>query len=160
MKRVSKGAHRMKNWILCIGLITALTACAHQPSAYSKAAAGTETALIEATLMDYIDGTAKGQPDRLHRAFHPDFNLYAVRDDKSLRTWAGKEYVAGVKEGKTNSRQGKIISIDYEKDVAVAKVEILIPGSRLFTDYFLLAKYEDQWRIIHKSYTSRRVDEE
>jgi hypothetical protein len=30
---------------------------------------------ITETLMDYIEGTANGEPDRLRKAFHKDFNL-------------------------------------------------------------------------------------
>jgi CubicO group peptidase (beta-lactamase class C family) len=115
--------------------------------------AQTEVELITATLNDYIEGTANGQPERLHRAFHPDFNLYFVGND-SLRTWSGKEYISNIKEGAKNDRKGKIISINFEKDAAIAKIEIDIPSrKRLYTDYLLLLKYEGQWKIIHKSFT-------
>ncbi len=113
---------------------------------------------IEATLMDYIEGTANGQPERLQKAFHPDFNLYSVNQNDSLRIWKGQDYIAGIKVGQKNSRIGRIISIDFEKDVATAKAEILIPGWRAFIDYFLLVKYQGAWKIIHKSYTSRSVE--
>ena len=86
---------------------------------------------ITVTLMDYIEGTANGEPDRLKRAFHPDFNLYTVTIEDSLR----------IRTGEKSNRIGRIISIDYEKDAAIAKAEILIPNWRLFTDYFLLLKY-------------------
>lgn len=115
--------------------------------------AQTEIDLITATLNDYIEGTANGQPERLRRAFHPDFNLYFVGKD-SLRVWSGKDYISNIKEGAKNDRKGKIISIDFEKDAGIAKIEIDIPGrKRLYTDYLLLLKYEGQWKIIHKSFT-------
>ena len=112
---------------------------------------------ITRTLMLYIDGTANGEPDKLHDAFHPDFNLYSVTQEDSLRVWSGKDYIGGVKEGQKSNRIGRIISIDYEKDAAIAKAEILIPGWRVFTDYFLLVKYQGSWKIIHKSYTWREI---
>ncbi len=110
---------------------------------------------ITATLMDYIEGTGNGEPERLKRAFHPDFNLYTVTTKDSLRIRSGEKYIANVKEGKKTSRIGRIISIDYEKDAATAKAEIIIPNWRIFTDYFLLLKYEGSWKIVHKSYTWR-----
>jgi Putative lumazine-binding len=119
---------------------------AHSPS---------EMEQISATLMDYIEGTANGEPERLKRAFHPDFNLYTVTEQDSLRIRSGKEYVANVKEGEKSNRIGRIISIDYEKDAAIAKAEIVIPNWRIFTDYFLLLKYEGAWKIVQKSYTWR-----
>ena len=42
-----------------------------------------------------------------------------------------------------------------EKNAAMAKAEIAIPGWRIFTDYFLLLKYEGAWKIVQKSYTWR-----
>lgn len=110
---------------------------------------------IAETLMDYIEGTANGEPDRLRKAFHPDFNLYTVTAEDSLRIRSGEKYISNVKEGKKANRIGRIISIDYEKDAAIAKVEIVIPDWRIYTDYFLLLKYEDSWKIVHKSYTWR-----
>jgi hypothetical protein len=105
--------------------------------------------------MDYIDGTANGEPERLRKAFHPDFNLYTVTAEDSLRIRSGEAYIANVKEGEKANRIGRIISIDYEKDAAIAKAEIVIPNWRIFTDYFLLLKYEGTWKIVHKSYTWR-----
>jgi hypothetical protein len=108
---------------------------------------------ITATLMDYIEGTANGQPDRLKQAFHPDFNLYTVTESDSLRIISGAKYISNIKEGETANRIGRIIAIDYENNAAMAKAEIVVPGWRIFTDYFLLLKYEGSWKIVQKSYT-------
>ncbi len=110
---------------------------------------------IEETLMDYIEGTANGAPDRLTSAFHPDFNLYTVTEEDSLKIRSGEKYIANVKVGKKSNRIGRIISIDYENNAAMAKAEIVIPNWRVFTDYFLLLKYEGSWKIVQKSYTWR-----
>lgn len=112
---------------------------------------------ITETLMNYIDGTANGEPEKLRKAFHPDFNLYSVTKEDSLRIWSGEDYIGGIKEGEKSNRIGRIISIDFEKDAAIAKAEILIPDWRIFTDYFLLVKYEGSWKIVHKSYTWREI---
>ncbi len=114
--------------------------------------AQTDLELITTTLNDYIEGTANGKPDKLKKAFHPDFNLYTITSD-SLWIRSGREYISNVKKGEKNNRIGRIISIDYEKDTAIAKAEIIIPNWRIFTDYFLLLKYEGTWKIVHKSYT-------
>jgi len=116
-----------------------------------------EIAQITSTLMDYIEGSANGEPDRLRSAFHPDFNLYTVTTEDSLRIRSGEKYITNVKEGEKANRIGQIVSIDYEKDAAIAKAEILIPNWRVFIDYFLLLKYEGSWKIVHKSYTWREI---
>ncbi|MBB2950204.1 nuclear transport factor 2 family protein [Sphingobacterium sp. JUb56] len=112
----------------------------------------TDSEQVTATLLHYIEGTANGQPERLRKAFHPNFNLYTVAKD-FLWTRSGQEYIANIKVGEKVNRIGKIISIDIEKDAAIAKAEIVIPNVRRFTDYFLLLKYEGTWKIVHKSYS-------
>jgi hypothetical protein len=112
---------------------------------------------ITQTLLDYIEGTANGEPDKLRKAFHPDFNLYTITSEDSLRIRSGEKYISNVKEGEKSNRIGRIVSIDYEKDAAIAKAEILIPNWRIFTDYFLLLKYEGSWKIVHKSYTWKEI---
>lgn len=110
---------------------------------------------ITETLMHYIDGTANGQPERLKKAFHPNFNLYTVTEEGGLLTRSGEKYIGNFKEGRKSNRVGRIIAIDFEKDAATAKAEILFPNGRIYTDYFLLLKYEGSWKIVHKSYTFR-----
>jgi hypothetical protein len=110
---------------------------------------------ITETLTHYIEGTAIGDPDRLRMAFHPDFNLYTITETDSLRIRSGENYIAAVVDGKKYNRIGRIILIDYENDAAIAKAEIIVPDQRIYTDYFLLLKYNGAWKIIHKSYTSK-----
>lgn len=115
--------------------------------------AQTDLEAITSTLMDYVEGTANGEPERVKRAFHPELNLYSVTND-SLRVWYGQDYTGGIKKGRKSNRIGRIVSIDYENDAACAKIEILMPGpKRIYTDYLLLLKYQGNWKIIHKSYT-------
>ncbi|TKB98078.1 nuclear transport factor 2 family protein [Pedobacter cryotolerans] len=111
---------------------------------------------VTEVLLDYIEGTANGQPERLRKAFHPDFNLYTVAKD-TLWIRSGAQYIANIKVNEKTNRVGRIISIDIEKDAAMAKVEIVIPGFRIFTDYFLILKYGRAWQIVHKSYTWREL---
>lgn len=112
--------------------------------------------LITETINHYIEGTANGEPERLKIAFHPDFNLYTIQND-SLWIRSGKQYISNIKQGKKSNRIGRIISIDYENDAATAKAEIIIPNWRVYTDYFLLLKYNDTWKIVQKSYSFRPI---
>lgn len=115
----------------------------------------TEIEQITTTLRDYIEGSTNGQPDRLKNAFHPDLNLYYVRDDE-IKIWSGQDYIADTKEGEPTGEFGKIISIDYENDIAVAKVQIAHPESKTpYIDYFMLAKAKGRWTIVHKMFTKR-----
>lgn len=107
---------------------------------------------ITEILLDYIEGTANGQPERLRKAFHKNFNLYTVEAD-TLWIRSGEQYIANIKAGEKLNRIGRIISIDIVNDAAIAKAEIIVPNWRTFTDFFLILKYEGIWKIVHKSYT-------
>ncbi len=111
---------------------------------------------IKKTLLDYIEGTANGEPERLKQAFHPDLNLYAVGEDGEIKARSGQKYIEIFTDGKKRNRIGKIVSIDYENNAAIAKIEVDMPGmKRMYTDYLLLLKSKDGWKIVHKSYTFR-----
>lgn len=115
-----------------------------------------EFELISETLTDYIEGSTNGQPDRLKKAFHPQLNLYSIKKDQELSTWSGVDYIKDTKEGQPTGESGKIISIDFENNAAVAKVEISHPDSPgSYVDYFMLLKIKDHWTIVHKAYTRR-----
>ena len=139
----------MKNTILIICFLFTLSALKLNAQTNND---NSEIQQISETLMLYIDGTGNGEPEKLKKAFHPDFNLYTVTKENKLRIRNGAKYVSNIKKGKKSNRIGRIISIDYENDAAIAKVEILVPN-RIYTDYFLLLKYEGSWKIVHKSYT-------
>ncbi len=114
-----------------------------------------EKEAISKTLTDYIEGSTNGQPNRLKQAFHPDLNLYYIRDGK-VAVWAGTAYIADTNEGEPTGESGKILSIDYENNAAVAKVEISHPKSSTpYIDYFMLLKEGEEWVIIHKMFTKK-----
>jgi len=105
--------------------------------------------------MAYIDGTANGELEKLRSAFHPNFNLYTVDNEDQLVIRSGEKYITNFKEGQKANRLGRILSIDYEGNTAIAKAEVIVPNWRVFTDYFMLLKYQDNWKIVQKSYSSK-----
>ena len=115
--------------------------------------AQTDLEEITETINNYIKGTSNGQQKLIEKAFHPNLNLYSVNANDSLKVWFGKDYISRVVEGKKSDRIRRIVSIDYEKDIAIAKAEIVIPDKMIFIDYLMLLKVQGQWKIVHKSYT-------
>ena len=94
-----------------ISLIILISACVMTRTTIAHAQSNdAETEHITATLMDYIEGTANGDHERLRRAFHPDFNLYTVESD-TLRIRNGEKYIMGFKPGEKTNRVGRIISM-------------------------------------------------
>ncbi len=113
-----------------------------------------EEETIRSVLEEYINGTQVSDPKLLQYAFHKDLNLYSINDRGMLSVLAGSEYISYFADGRPRNRTGKIISIDYENDIAMAKIEVDMPEKqRLYTDYLMLLKINGQWSIIHKSFT-------
>ena len=139
----------MKKFIFLISLIGIL------PSLQAQS----EFELISKTLNQYIEGSTNGKPALLKKAFHPDLNLYYVKND-DVATWSGTAYILDTKEGQPTGEKGKIISIDYENNAAVAKVEISHPKNPVpYIDYFMLLKTKGKWTIVHKTFTKRSTPE-
>lgn len=111
-----------------------------------------EIVSIRKTLIDYIEGSTQGQPERLKSAFHEKLNLYSIKKGR-LSVWAGTDYIADTKKGSSTGEAGRILSIDFENDIAVAKVEIKQPNRVAYIDYFMLLRIGDEWKIVHKMYT-------
>ncbi len=123
--------------------------------AQSSMAQSTDETLIRETLTQYIEGSTGGKPSLLKKVFYPNLNLYYV-ENNTIKIWSGKAYIEDTKEGKPTGEQGKILSIDYTNNAAVAKVEISHPNSRTpYIDYFMLLKTNGKWTIIHKMFTKK-----
>jgi putative intracellular protease/amidase len=118
-----------------------------------------EQSLIENCIQNYIVGTSYNMPESISKAFYPEANLFLSHKEKPLWIVPASEYVTWFKKGnhgEFNGRIGKIISIEYFNDIAIAKAEILIPQRKQeFMDMFLLKKIQGEWKIISKSASSK-----
>lgn len=97
---------------------------------------------------DYMAGTASGNKKQIRNAFLPNAGLQFVRDGKPMRFTLNK-YVGGFKEGVANDRRGRMVASDITGNAAMVKLEIHTP-TRLFTDYLVLLKVGDDWKIAEK----------
>lgn len=81
--------------------------------------------------------------------------MYYIKDG-TISVIPGDRYISNFKPGVWNKRIGKIISIDYEYNAAMAKIEVNMPDrGRIAVDYLALLKIDGQWKIIHKMFTDR-----
>jgi putative intracellular protease/amidase len=128
----------------------------------NQAFAQSDDEQIRTTLMNYINGTSYNHKDLINKAFYKDANLYLNKNNE-LWVVPASLYTSWYKdadEGKFFGRTGRILSIDREKDIATAKVEIIIKPRKLrITDLFLLKKLDSGWRIMSKSAAFRDYKE-
>lgn len=127
--------------------------------AVSVAGIGVDTEIedIERALQYYLDGHATGDATVMAQAFHPSARLqFMIDGEYSTRTL--EQYLGGMRgspQPDEADRRRRVVSIDYVRDAAVAKIELDYPGA-LITDYMQLLKVEGEWKIVNKIFTSER----
>ncbi len=111
---------------------------------------------IEAVVQTYLDGLYEGDGAKIAAAFHPVSHLYNVVDgavvDLPRADWltmiAGRTSAAS----RGLAREDRILAMDMAgEDAACVKVNCCIPP-RYFTDYLLLLKTAEGWKIVSKSF--------
>jgi len=130
-------------------LIFALTllpgAAAAQPPADEKA--------VRAVVGQYFRGHATGDPNEMRKAFLPTAHIEGFRDGKFISRTAA-QYSSGF-PGKPAageaSRQRTIDRVDISGTAAMVRAT-LVHGATTFTDYFVLLKVNDEWKIANKVY--------
>ena len=111
---------------------------------------------IEAVIQTYFDGLYEGDTKKLAAAYHEVSHLYSAGPDgvQDLPRSKWFEMVASRPSGKARGleRRDRIVSIDMSgPETAFVKVECQLPP-RYFTDYLLLLKGADGWKIVSKSF--------
>lgn len=112
---------------------------------------------VRAALNHYIQGHATGDGSHMKIAFHPNANLYFIRDGKyAERTSA--DYASGFSgrpPADEAQRRRRIESVDVVGTAAQAKIVLEYPGVT-FTDYMTLLKVDGEWKIVAKVFHAER----
>ena len=113
-------------------------------------------AAIEAVVRTYLDGLYEGDGAKIAQAFHPVSHLYNVVDgavvDLPREKWLAMIAARPKPSAQGFTREDRIVAIDMAgEDAACVKVNCAIPP-RHFTDYLLLLKTAEGWKIVSKSF--------
>lgn len=112
---------------------------------------------IKQTLQYYFDGTSYNNIPVIKKAFYKRADLFLSNDKDSLWVSSVDAYAnlfTKREKGKFNGRIGKILSIDIERDIAYAKIEISSEKwPKRYIDLTLLKKIEGKWLIVAKTST-------
>lgn len=146
----------MKPLIIAAALAVALGAApamaqdawrAHSPEVQAVDAA------VRAPLEAYLRGHATGRAEDFRPAFHPDSQLWGMRNGALIRM-TSEEYIgraSGAPAADEAQRRRWIESIDVTGDTAVAKIVLDYPAVR-FTDYMSLSRIDGRWVIVNKMF--------
>jgi Putative lumazine-binding len=111
---------------------------------------------IEAVLQVYFDGLYENDPAKIKQAFHECTHLFSADDgklgDMSREVWIEKMRSRPSAKSTGQKRNDQIVSIDQTGPAtALAKVHCQLPP-RFFTDYLMLVKLADGWKIVSKTF--------
>ncbi len=114
-----------------------------------------DLAAIEAVIQTYFDGLYEGSVEKLAAAFHPVSHLYSADGKGGVNDLPRAEWFEWVKKRPSAASQGlpradRILLIDQSgPETALVKVNCQIPP-RYFTDYLVLNRTTEGWRIVSK----------
>lgn len=116
-----------------------------------------EEAAVRRAVERYLHGLKFNDVESLKRAFWPEAKLFFVKGDGKLGQLTQSQWYEGfaASAGKEEKGDLKITSVDITDNAASVKVEEDYPGS-VYVDYLSLLKFDGEWRIVNKIYTSRR----
>lgn len=105
---------------------------------------------IAATLQQYIDGARTGKGSAMRLAFHDAARIRGTYSGKPV-DWPLQEFCDIIdKAGPAADLDARIVAIDYEGTAAMARLEAQNWRGTRYTDFFVLIKQNDEWRISSK----------
>jgi hypothetical protein len=123
------------------------------------AAAQSDEALVKQVVASaYIEGIQnRGNIEDIRKGFHPSFNMLRMMDNE-IKPLAIEEWIANLEKAKKENTaqaartEGKFVNVDITGTNAVVKLELYRENKKIFTDYLVLYKFTEGWRIVSKTF--------
>lgn len=116
-----------------------------------------EEAAVRQAVESYLHGLKFNDVESLKKAFWLDAKLFFVKNDGQLGQLTQSQWYEGfaASAGKEEKGDLKITDVDITGNAASVKVAEDYPNS-VYVDYLSLLKFNGEWKIVNKIYTSRR----
>jgi hypothetical protein len=106
----------------------------------------------------YIDGIQnRGSVEDIRKGFHSSFTMLRLMNNE-VKPLPIEEWIANIEKAKAKNEpapakaEGKFISVDVTGTAAVVKLDLFRQGKRTFTDYLVLYKFQEGWKIVSKTF--------
>ena len=110
----------------------------------------------------YIEGIHIEQDSaKVQAGFHPEFRMLVRKGSEITKVdpEAFRQMLATRRENDPAAFEQpltfEIPMIDVELTAATARIELYRGGKHLFTDFMLLYKFDDGWRIVSKAFVAQ-----
>ncbi|MDH4057509.1 MAG: nuclear transport factor 2 family protein [Cyclobacteriaceae bacterium] len=128
------------------------------PIIFSSAQSVDEREVKDVITSAYIEGIQNtGAIEDIRKGFHPTFNMLRLVENE-VKPYPIEEWISAIEkrrsDGATSTArtEGKFISVDITGNAATVKLELYRGGKKTFTDYLVLYKFTEGWRIVSKTY--------
>jgi hypothetical protein len=143
-------------------LTLAAAALVSLPLAGAEAPSPEAAEVVRVVTEAYVDGIHNYRDVAAIRAgFHPDFEMLVLRDGEltkmPLAKWIESIEARNQKEAPPARDTPRTTEADFPQvsvtgDAAACIVELHRGGKQVFTDYLLLYRFPDGWKIVGKSF--------
>lgn len=148
-------------WSFIKTAVTTLLIMLCTSAAFTQTSSSSDEQAISAVIQSaYVAGLQNwGDIADIEAGFHPTFELLTKTNDNKIQKLPIGRWIESVKNRKAQNPDGpatlvtaEIHNIDITVDAAAVKLDLIREGKKLFTDYLLLYKFEEGWRIVGKIY--------
>jgi hypothetical protein len=106
----------------------------------------------------YVQGIHNGGPvEDIRQGFHPSFEMLRLMNNE-VKPLPIEEWIANIEKSRkenpapANKTEGKFISVDVTGTAAIVELELFRENKKVFTDYLVLYKFNEGWRIVSKTF--------
>ena len=106
----------------------------------------------------YVEGIQnRGNTDDIRKGFHPSFNMLRMMQNE-IKPFAIEEWIAALEKSKADNpaqpprTEAKFLNVDVTGNAAVVKLDLFRENKKTFTDYLVLYKFTEGWRIVTKTF--------
>jgi hypothetical protein len=115
----------------------------------------------EKVVQTYLDACYEGSGDKMREVFHQDAHLFSIDDRGNLVNEPRDDFAKHIDDSISPQSQGapredEIVFLDFSGPrTALAKVNLLV-GDIIYTDYLMLGKVGNDWKILSKMYVGKK----
>ena len=124
----------------------------------SAQAQSDEDAIKAVITSAYVEGIHnRGDTDDIRKGFHPTFNMLRMVENE-IKPFPIEEWISSIEKSKKENpaqpprTEGKFLNVDITGNAAVVKLELFRENKKTFTDYLVLYKFAEGWRIVSKTF--------
>lgn len=129
-------------------------------SFFAVAQTSDEDAIRKVVTSAYIEGIQNnGAVEDIRKGIHPSFVMIRIIDNE-VKPLPIEEWITAIEKRRREAKpedklvrtDGKFVSVDVTGTVAVVKLELSREGKKTFTDYIVLNKFNEGWRLVTKDF--------